>query len=498
MRQAEKRTVILAIATAIVIVCAQGAFAQSFDDFYDIRGHWSEDMMKRAYEDGYLTGYDGGLRPDGAITMAEVLTVLCRVTGATELADPSGLGLTGDEWYYETVLKARASNMISSVPDNITKPMTRADAFNLTAKVFGLTGETPRLTLLDRYTDAAKLSEDQRWGMAALVNLGYVRGNNWRLGVSDPVSRAEFVAVLYRIIDGANTKSDIYGDGIANASVEMEAAAKLAAGGKTIVTAFYSNEYNDKLCTVSWYIDGELRDSYAANLGTYNVFWINYTYPYEKINEAAETTISFVAAHNNADGSQQEIRGDVTVQLQQYSQAEITKLRANDVLAKVTHQYAGDYTLEWAQNNDYTGQEKEIWVNAKGYTSKTKYLLWINQTYQRVNVLVGTGAAGQWTLDRSFIVATGAGSTPTPTGVYATTYKNSAGWVFGNYRCYPCYGWWEGSNYAFHSRLYSLDSSGYYDDRIGFPLSAGCIRMYDEDIQWLYDNVPSGTTVVSH
>ena len=54
------------------------------------------------------------------------------------------------------------------------------------------------------------------------------------------------------------------------------------------------------------------------------------------------------------------------------------------------------------------------------------------------------------------------------------------------------------SGYAFHSRLYYPNSSQLKDPSIGFPVSAGCIRMYDEDIQYIFDNIPLNTTVVVH
>ena len=41
-----------------------------------------------------------------------------------------------------------------------------------------------------------------------------------------------------------------------------------------------------------------------------------------------------------------------------------------------------------------------------------------------------------------------------------------------------------------------MNSDRYYDARIGFPISHGCLRMYNEDIWWLYNNIPNGTTVV--
>ena len=166
----------------------------------------------------------------------------------------------------------------------------------------------------------------------------------------------------------------------------------------------------------------------------------------------------------------------------------------NRVLGLVTTQYKGNYTLAWAQEHDYKDFEKEIWVNAKGYSSKTEYLIWINLSMQRVNIF--KGSTGEWTLERSCIVGSGAPSTPTPVGVYATTYKLSYGWTTATYTCRPVVGFKQNSGYAFHSRLYYPNSSKLTDASIGYPVSHGCIRMYDEDIYYIYDNIPNGTTVV--
>ena len=35
-----------------------------------------------------------------------------------------------------------------------------------------------------------------------------------------------------------------------------------------------------------------------------------------------------------------------------------------------------------------------------------------------------------------------------------------------------------------------MNSDRYYDARIGFPVSHGCLRMYNDDIWWMYNNIP--------
>lgn len=164
------------------------------------------------------------------------------------------------------------------------------------------------------------------------------------------------------------------------------------------------------------------------------------------------------------------------------------------VLALVTTGYKGNYTLSWAQSHDYTPMEKKIWVQAKGYSSKTDWLIWVNLSMQRVNIFHGT--QGNWDLWHSCIVGTGASGTGTPVGVYSTTYKSAAGWTTSTYNVHPVVGFKTGTGYAFHSRLYYPNGKTMMDYSIGYPISHGCVRMYDEDVAYIYNNVPIGTTVV--
>lgn len=181
--------------------------------------------------------------------------------------------------------------------------------------------------------------------------------------------------------------------------------------------------------------------------------------------------------------------------------AAVTKLTDNShqkdedrILKLVTPVYKGNYTLQWALDNDYEDYEKEIFVNAKGYSSKTPYLLWINLANQRVNIF--EGSKGNWTLIRESLCGSGAPGSGTPVGVYDITYKLASGWNTSSYTCKPVVGFKRNSGYAFHSRLYYPNSTKLKDPSIGFPVSAGCIRMYDEDINYIYNSMPIGSTVV--
>lgn len=136
-----------------------------------------------------------------------------------------------------------------------------------------------------------------------------------------------------------------------------------------------------------------------------------------------------------------------------------------------------------------TDYDREAFVNASGYSSKTSYLIWVNKQRQRLTVFMGS--KGNWRAVNTFPVATGKNATPTPTVVCEYKYKTR--WVTPGYTCDPVLALYDG--YAIHNQPES--HSGYViDPTIGNPASAGCIRMLKNDVNWVYYYVPVGTTVV--
>jgi lipoprotein-anchoring transpeptidase ErfK/SrfK len=221
---------------------------------------------------------------------------------------------------------------------------------------------------------------------------------------------------------------------------------------------------------------------------------LTYKYTYTK-NMSLTSQVKLVIKYTTQDGREQEISDSATITLKNYSSAYYLGLDTQTVLSTVTSGYAGNYTLAWAQKNDYTAAMKTAWVDLKGYKSDTKYLIWVNLTYQRVNIF--TGSQGDWTLVRTALCGSGKSSTATPRGVYTTSYKQPY-WDYGSYYCGPIVRFNGSSGYAFHSRLeyWPMNSDRYYDASIGYPVSHGCLRMYNDDIWWIYNNIPNGTTVV--
>ena len=156
-----------------------------------------------------------------------------------------------------------------------------------------------------------------------------------------------------------------------------------------------------------------------------------------------------------------------------------------------------NYTQSW----DYSETVKTAFVNQRGYSSPTGYLIWLNLKTQKVNIF--QGSQGNWELIRVSPCASGKNTTPTVSGVFSIIYKTDywrySGYEDGEYvhdhhRVYNISGFRGGQ--AFHSRLYYTEGGGLYDDTMGTPASAGCVRMMDEDCLFIYNSIPYNTTVV--
>jgi fibronectin type 3 domain-containing protein len=131
----------------------------------------------------------------------------------------------------------------------------------------------------------------------------------------------------------------------------------------------------------------------------------------------------------------------------------------------------------------YSTEQKEAFVNGKGYSSSTSYLIWISQYTMNTNVF--KGSKGAWKLVRSMPCVIGKYGKTTP-GVF-TIFKRDT--YDGQPRLYFTWSNNYGTGDAFHCRINSISRAA---------ASNGCVRLGTSDLQWLASTCPLGTTVVSY
>lgn len=132
-------------------------------------------------------------------------------------------------------------------------------------------------------------------------------------------------------------------------------------------------------------------------------------------------------------------------------------------------------------------------VNSKGFSSSTKYFIWIDFKKQKVHIF--TGSKGKWKLIKSMVCSSGKPSTPTIKGIFTVGSKGGYFIADGGARC-KYYTQIKG-NYLFHSVLYNNKGTKIIDGRLGIPLSHGCVRLAPQNAKYIYDNIPRGTKIWS-
>lgn len=144
----------------------------------------------------------------------------------------------------------------------------------------------------------------------------------------------------------------------------------------------------------------------------------------------------------------------------------------------------------YTEQQALSGHQLTMYNLAQGYSSPTPWLILVDTANTRVAVF--NGQKGSWNLQKYFLCTDGAPWTPTVRGVFSVGVK---GYVFGHgYSCYyytQFYG-----DYLFHSTLYREGTFIHKDNRLGMHLSAGCVRLDISNAKWIYDNIPSRSTVV--
>ena len=131
-------------------------------------------------------------------------------------------------------------------------------------------------------------------------------------------------------------------------------------------------------------------------------------------------------------------------------------------------------------------------LKVANYSSPTGWLIAIDTS----NCLLGVyyGSKGNWTNKYTWLCSPGTWATPTVKGTFSV---GSRGYVFGS--GYSCYYWTQiYGDYLIHSVLYYPGTNIIMEGTMGVPGSHGCVRLDIQNAKWIYDNIPSGTTIVSY
>ena len=207
-----KRLICLLVTILLVVELPLSlVYAASYTDF---PMGWSARAMTAAVENGLLTGYeDGAIRPETNLTRAQVATIITRAFGAQTTADISAFSdVPADAWfapYISKAVKMGALNGTSATTMDPDLPITREQVFTAVGRILVLSSDNA--SVLNKFNDAGTISSWAAPYMSALVERGYVNGDNF--GNVNPkayITREEFAQFMYNAIHTYITEPGTY------------------------------------------------------------------------------------------------------------------------------------------------------------------------------------------------------------------------------------------------------------------------------------------------
>ena len=192
-----KRIISLILAGAMLLPMNVFAGTVKASDFKDMPSDWSAEHLIKAVDNGLLTGSDGNINASGALTAAELATIVNRAFGTKETASLDEFtDVAPTAWYREDMAKAVKMGTFKGANGKLSpeSPVTRERAFTVLARAFALDGGSS--DTLSAFADKDDVSAWAASSTAALVSAGHINGSNGKLNPKSNITRAEFAKLI--------------------------------------------------------------------------------------------------------------------------------------------------------------------------------------------------------------------------------------------------------------------------------------------------------------
>ncbi len=181
------------------------SYAQkTFDDIKDI--NWARRMIEVLASKGIIKGTGkGSFSPRSGMKRADFVLLLVRMLELEADTDTNFKDVSRNAYYHDALAIAKKLGLVNGTGNGNFNPedqISRQDVMVLAAKaleIAGLNLKSRDFSVLDKFADADKIKDYAKEYIAALVKEGIILGDGERLNPDDNISRAEAVAIIYRI-----------------------------------------------------------------------------------------------------------------------------------------------------------------------------------------------------------------------------------------------------------------------------------------------------------
>ena len=191
---------VLAALMAASIAIPTPVLAASPGDFSDFPNNWATNALSYAVSNGLLSGDNGKIRANDTLKRAEMAAIFNRLAGAVKGASLTGYtDVPATAWYYDDMAKAVQMGTFAGDGGMLRPeaPITRQEVFAVLARLYCL--NPSNTDVLQQYADSSQIAPWAKGAVAAMVQAGYIHGNEGKLSPLAPITRQEVFAVLARL-----------------------------------------------------------------------------------------------------------------------------------------------------------------------------------------------------------------------------------------------------------------------------------------------------------
>lgn len=516
------------------------------NEWYVTEG-WLDYVTSSGLMTGYTTGADAGnFGPQDQISRAQVLVILYRYANPSSDAttNPSSYGTTthfydvptGEyytaavEWAYQNGI---TTGYIGTGLFGPNDPVTRQDLATMLHRFAKGCGVGGNLGNISSFPDANEVNayawNAMRWANGRGIITGDKTQTPARLKPQDDTTRAEAAKMFTVLVRDTLNGAQLQGPAWTYSSLSTPNR-YLIAGGNITATPQVSGSTSDLTYEYGWYNtagetwrSGSKKDAsfsyYLGGSGTFTLWcqvtdsngisriqtaevivwqalaptatseWDMHTWTIG-VNHTAPSNSGFTFEYVWKKGMYEDTAA--TLGREKSTNTSKTVWLNSDgfywLYAKVTDP-EGHQSYAGTRVKVISGDSVYMYNEIRNLTSPTEWLLAVDTESCLVGVYYKMPYG--WEEGALWLCSPGTYYTPTVRGLFSV---GSRGGYFDSYGV-RCYYWTQFcGDYLFHSTTYSTNGVP-IDTRLGMHLSHGCVRLETSNAKWIYETIPSGTTV---
>lgn len=201
------------------------------EPFSDTQGHWAEELIKKQYEKGMLSGYpDGTFKPDKQIKRAELITLINRYFGLKEKSNSNYKDVSNGAWYVGETAKAKYYGYLEELQARAEEPATREDVVIMLNLILDIE-EQPAKEEEKEFSDLKNADKNISKTINKFSELGYIYGyDDGSFRPENTITRAEIITMTENVLgyivtsqeDVDNMPSDVDKVTIINPNIILE------------------------------------------------------------------------------------------------------------------------------------------------------------------------------------------------------------------------------------------------------------------------------------